>query len=96
MVLTARTIEDLEHQQEVAISLAKEQRRVVECQQRLKVGGNDRCPCGSGRKWKVCCQDTSEHTVVTFYPPGYVRQHLRPAAAATLLAGLLGYVNGVQ
>ncbi|MBZ0150937.1 MAG: SEC-C domain-containing protein [Planctomycetes bacterium] len=20
-----------------------------------KVGRNDRCPCGSGRKWKVCC-----------------------------------------
>jgi hypothetical protein len=25
--------------------------------QRLKIGQNDGCPCGSGKKFKVCCRD---------------------------------------
>jgi preprotein translocase subunit SecA len=25
-----------------------------------KVGRNDPCPCGSGKKWKKCCKDSKE------------------------------------
>jgi len=28
---------------------------VIEIQNRTKVGRNDPCPCGSGKKYKRCC-----------------------------------------
>ena len=26
----------------------------------MKVGRNDACPCGSGKKYKRCCEDTEQ------------------------------------
>ncbi len=37
-----------------AESVALQQRRIVSAQAKGKIGRNDRCPCGSGKKWKKC------------------------------------------
>ncbi|WP_083273700.1 SEC-C metal-binding domain-containing protein [Geosporobacter ferrireducens] len=29
--------------------------KVIDLQARIKVGRNDPCPCGSGKKYKKCC-----------------------------------------
>lgn len=28
-----------------------------------KVGRNEPCPCGSGKKYKYCCLDKDEHSI---------------------------------
>ncbi|MFR8915640.1 MAG: SEC-C metal-binding domain-containing protein, partial [Oscillospiraceae bacterium] len=27
---------------------------------KIKIGANDPCPCGSGKKYKYCCRDKDE------------------------------------
>ncbi len=54
---------------------------------RIKVGANDTCPCGSGKKYKKCCRLTEEtktaqlsyNECVLFYETWY---------------GLMGFING--
>jgi hypothetical protein len=48
---------------------------------RKKIGRNERCPCGSGRKYKNCCANK----VGRISPVGWVA-----IAAAVLAAGVLG------
>ena len=31
-----------------------QQRRIASAQAKGRIGRNDQCPCGSGRKWKKC------------------------------------------
>ncbi len=37
-----------------AESVALQQRRIANAQAKGKIGRNDQCPCGSGKKWKKC------------------------------------------
>ena len=56
---------------------------------RTKVGRNDRCPCGSGKKYKNCCQGKASRLSAA----GWVT-----IAALVLAAGVLVYfvVNAAQ
>jgi hypothetical protein len=44
----------------------------------MAVGRNDPCPCGSGKKYKKCCQGEQQ----VAYPSGFVEPPARPAEAA--------------
>jgi hypothetical protein len=48
---------------------------------RKKIGRNDPCPCGSGRKYKNCCADKAGR----ISPVGWIA-----IAAAVLAVGVLG------
>jgi hypothetical protein len=37
-----------------AKGVALQQRRIASAQAKGKIGRNDQCPCGSGKKWKKC------------------------------------------
>lgn len=92
VIITAKTLEDLERQQDRAIEMAKSLGEPVVCNQKLRIPRNSPCICNSGRKWKKCCEWESD-TQVTFYPPGY--KHVRTSSksrimVAAMLAGLSG------
>ncbi len=52
-----------------------------------KIGRNDPCPCGSGKKYKQCCESTGLSASVT--PPSFNPQHALQSAMAQHQAGNL-------
>ena len=48
---SGRSIEDIEAEKE----LIEKTEKVKPIQAQGKVGRNDPCPCGSGKKFKACC-----------------------------------------
>lgn len=38
------------------LKISQQNSKVIDLQTRTKVGRNDPCPCGSGKKYKKCCE----------------------------------------
>ncbi len=49
-----------------------------------KIGRNDRCPCGSGKKYKQCCLAKDEAAASAASPPPETKVQRRYARAAAL------------
>jgi tetratricopeptide (TPR) repeat protein len=49
-----------------------------------KIGRNDPCPCGSGKKYKQCCLAKDESAVIAASPPAKTKQSRRYARAEAL------------
>lgn len=47
-----------------------------------KVGRNDPCPCGSGKKFKKCCVDSPAYTAAPVQPQAAAKPASAQAAAA--------------
>jgi hypothetical protein len=46
-----------------------------------KIGRNERCPCGSGKKYKHCCGSYAARELRSHEPPGEMRADLKQALA---------------
>lgn len=55
----------------------------------MKIGRNDPCPCGSGKKYKVCC------ALKEAAGKGDWTRHALWVIAAILVLGIVGFVYGV-
>lgn len=51
-----------------------------------KIGRNDRCPCGSGKKYKQCCLAKDEQAARAAAPPP-------PPSLRQTLAGIAGFAD---
>jgi tetratricopeptide (TPR) repeat protein len=49
-----------------------------------KIGRNDPCPCGSGKKYKQCCLAKDEAAALAASPPAETKQSRRHARAEAL------------
>ena len=49
-----------------------------------KIGRNDLCPCGSGKKYKQCCLAKDEAAALAASPPAETKQSRRHARAEAL------------
>lgn len=61
----------------------------------MKVGRNDPCPCGSGRKYKQCClkkENISEYDLIRTH----VKERYNDDRVADLLCNLYRYMNEKQ
>ena len=65
---------------------------IIQTQKKLKVGRNEQCPCGSGKKYKKCCLRANQPTTVRRRDPAKLprekpnvpgAQVVEAAAAAT-------------
>jgi hypothetical protein len=54
---TAKSIEDPAKFKEEIRKLARQTQKPVPHSKKKKIGRNDPCPCGSGKKYKKCCLD---------------------------------------
>lgn len=63
----------------------------------MKVGRNDPCPCGSGKKYKKCCLDKKRVEAAAERPiaPGSNRE-AREVIAALEMAGLALNAEGAR
>jgi preprotein translocase subunit SecA len=52
--VTLAGVPDAEIERLRAKGTALQQRRIENAQAKGKIGRNDQCPCGSGKKWKKC------------------------------------------
>lgn len=52
--VTLAGVPDAEVERLRAKGAALQQRRIASAQAKGKIGRNDQCPCGSGKKWKKC------------------------------------------
>lgn len=91
VVLKARSVSELEELQDRAIAMAEKEGAPVRCSQELRLKPNEKCLCGSGKKWKKCCM-WEARTSVTFFPPNWdfdppKRSNLNAAMAAIMLQG---------
>lgn len=49
-------VEFAKHAVEIDVeNLSRRRRRMLEVTGRTRVGRNEKCPCGSGKKFKKCC-----------------------------------------
>ena len=61
-IFRLRTEEDVKRKQVAKITGTGGSQKTVKQQpvKKVKVGANDPCPCGSGKKYKQCCRDKDE------------------------------------
>lgn len=97
MLSKGRTIEEIEATYDRLQEEADHTGDTFVVTQRLRLRPNERCACGSGRKWKKCCMADHE-TRVTIWPRGEAEPWRSDAAPDTArrvqAAALLAVIGG--
>lgn len=57
----------------------------------MKIGRNEPCPCGSGKKYKQCCLGSEKRTSFTLF-----QKLLAALFALLLLGGLIGSLQAFR
>ena len=62
----------------------------------VKVGRNELCPCGSGKKFKKCCLPKQEEQRSTFNSNGVLIENTVGTGLPTLVAKNLGLIGDIK
>lgn len=63
LYVTGRSEQEIKDKLEILYKKAANDPSVVEIRQRLKMGRNDICECGSGKKFKRCCMSNPDKII---------------------------------